>query len=263
VRRPARRSQSDGLTRDDHDPGRTDLVAIITDGSRGVGREVARELAHRGFAILVGYITNQGAADATVEEVLTAGGAALTIRADVGDELDVERMFDEATEAFGGVDVVVHATGENNAGRTRDRHRDLDVDLDRFDALQRTVVRGTFLVNRQAARQIRDGGTIVNLSGSVVDPAVPTDAGTAASNAAVEAMTRVHARELRGRHVTVNAVAPRVDQPGIPTDVALMVAFLVDGDGRSLSGQIIEVDGGTAMVDPPERLTDAGGGGLP
>jgi 3-oxoacyl-[acyl-carrier protein] reductase len=219
-------------------------VAIITDGSRDIGREVARELAHRGFAILVGYTTNQVAADATVEEVLTAGGAALTIRADVGDELDVERMFNEAIEAFGGVDVVIHATGENIPGRTGDR------DLDRFDALQSTVVRGTFLVNRQAARQIRDGGTIVNLSGCIVDPAVPTDAGTAASSAAVEAMTRVHARELRARHITVNAVAPRVDNPGGPTDIALVVAFLVDGEGRSLNGQIIQVDGGPRCRSP-------------
>lgn len=243
VRQPAIEAQSGGLTRHDHDSTRTDLVAIITDGSRGVGREVVRELAHRGFAIVVGYITDQVAADATVEEVLDAGGAALTIRADVGDELDVERMFTEATEAFGGVDVVVHAAGATIPGPIGDH------DLDRFDASQRTIVRGTFLVNRQAARQIRDGGTIVNLSsslsGSAGDPEVPTDVGAAASNAAVEAMTRVRAHELRGRQITVNAVAPRQDNPGGPADIALVVAFLVDGDGRSLTGQIIQVDRGT------------------
>jgi 3-oxoacyl-[acyl-carrier protein] reductase len=239
VRQPALKAQSDGLTRHDHESSRTDLVAIVTDGSQSAGRVVARELAHRGFAIVVGYITNQAAADATVEEVLAAGAAALTIRADVADELDVERMFTEATEAFGGVDVVVHTAGANVLGQVGDH------DLDRFDALQRTIVRGTFLVNRQAARQIRDGGTIVNLVGAVVDTVVPTDAGAAASNAAVAAMTRAHARELRGRHITVNAVTPRLDNLGGGTDVALVVAFLVNGDGRSLNGQIIRVDRGT------------------
>ena len=200
---------------------------------------MARELAHRGFAIVVGYITDQRAADDTVEEVLAAGGTALTIRADVGDELDVERMFTEATEAFGGVDIVVHATGDGVLGRVEDR------DVDRFDALQHAIVRGTFLVNRQAARQVRDGGTIVNLPRAVADPSLACDAGAAASTAAVEAMTRVHARELRGRHITVNAVEPRLDAPGAPADIALVVAFLVNGDGRSLNGQIIQVDGGT------------------
>ena len=148
-------------------------------------------------------------------------------------------MFTEATEAFGGVDVVVHPAGEIVVGQVDDH------DLDRFDALQRTVVRGTFLVDRQAARHIRDGGTIVNLPGSIVDPAAPTDAGAAATNAAVEAMTRVHARELRTREITVNAVAPRPESLGDPNEIALVVAFLVAGDGRRLNGQIIHVDGAT------------------
>ena len=132
--------------------------------SSPTAREVSagrwRELANRGFAIVVGYLTDRRAADATVDEVLAAGGAALTIRADVGDELDVERMFTEATEAFGGVDVVVHATGDGVLARVGDG------DVDRFDAVQHAIVRGTFLVNRQATRQVRDGGTIVNLPAS-------------------------------------------------------------------------------------------------
>lgn len=218
-----------------------------------------RELAHRGFAVVVGYITNQVAADATVDEVLGAGGGALTIRADVGDELDVERMFTEATEAFGRVDAVVHTTGEDVPGGVGHR------DLDRFDALQRTIVRGTFLVNRQAAHQVRDGGTIVNLTASVAGPPVPTDPGTAASNAAVEAMTRVHARELRGRHIRVNAVAARPDNPVEPTDIALVVAFLVNGEGRSLNGQIIHVDGSTGRRTrtKPAVGDPSSGGGVP
>ena len=214
----------------------TERVAIVTGGSQGVGREVVRKLANRGYAVVVGYIRDQGAADSIVEEVLAAGGTALTIRADVADELDVERMFAETTEAFGGIDIVVHAAGQVILGPVA------DYDLDRFDTLQRTNVRGTFVVNRQAARQLREGGTIVNLSGCAVAPA---DAASAASKGAVVAMTRVLAGELRGRHITVNAVAPGLENPGDPAVIVDVVAFLVSGDGRSLNGQVIRVDCGT------------------
>src|ERR687891_1483801 len=236
VRRSAVAAQSDGLITHYHDAICTDRVPIVTGGSRSVGREVVRKLANRGHAVVVGYIRDQGAADSIVEEVLAAGGTALTIRADVADELDVERMFVETTEAFGGIDIVVHAAGQVILGPVADH------DLDRFDALQRTNVRGTFVVNRQAARQLREGGTIVNLSGCAVAPA---DAASAASKGAVVAMTRVLAGELRGRHITVNAVAPGLENPGDPAVIADVVAFLVSGDGRSLNGQVIRVDCGT------------------
>jgi 3-oxoacyl-[acyl-carrier protein] reductase len=237
VRRPALAAQSDGLITHYHDDLTcTDRVAIVTGGSGGVGREVVRKFANRGYAVVVGYIRDQGAADSIVEEVLAAGGTALTIRADVADELDVERMFAETTVTFGGIDILVHAAG------LIIRDPVADHDLDRFDALQRTNVRGTFLVNRQAARQLREGGTIVNLSGCAVAPA---DAASAASKGAVEAMTRVLAGELRGRHITVNAVAPGLDNPGDPAVIADVVAFLVSSDGRSLNGQVIRVDCGT------------------
>ena len=240
MRRPALAAQSDGLiTHYPNDLTCTERVAIVTGGSRGVGREVVRKLANRGYAVVVGYIRDQGAADSIVEEVLAAGGTALTIRADVADELDVERVFAETTEAFGGIDILVHAAG------LIIRDPVADHDLDRFDALQRTNVRGTFLVNRQAARHLRDGGTIVNLAGSAVGLALPTDATSAASSAAVEAMTRVLACELRGCHITVNAVAPWSENPGDPAAIADIAAFLVSGDGRSLNGQVIHVDGGT------------------
>jgi NAD(P)-dependent dehydrogenase (short-subunit alcohol dehydrogenase family) len=124
-----------------------DRVAIVTGGSRGIGREVARTLAGRGYAVVVNYAGNQARADAVVEELLAANGTALAVRGDVADELDVERLFTETTEAFGGVDVVVHAAGQMILGGVA------DYDLDTFDALQRTNVRGTFVVHQQAKRR--------------------------------------------------------------------------------------------------------------
>ncbi len=223
------------------DPTCTGRVVIVTGGSRGIGREVTRKLASLGYAVVVDYARNQGAADAAVAEVLAADGTALAVRADVADELDVARMFTEATEAFGGVDVVVHAARPVIPPSVADRA------LDAFDALQRTNVRGTFVVNEQAARQLRDGGAIVNLSTSTAGAApLPTNAAHAASEGAVEAITPVLAGELRGRNITVNTVVPRPDRPGTPADIANVVAFLIGEEGHWVNGQVIRADGGVA-----------------
>jgi len=208
-------------------------VAIVTGGSRGIGRETARKLASRGYAVVVNYAGNQAAADAVVDEILAANGTALAIRADVADELDVERLFTETIEAFGGVDVVVHAARQMILGPVADSY------LDTFDGLQRTNVRGTFVVNQQASRQLRDGGAIVNVSSSSVGMAFPTYAAYAASKSAVDAITRVLACELRGRDITVNAVAPDLERPGTPEDIANVIAFLVSKNGHWVNGQVI------------------------
>jgi 3-oxoacyl-[acyl-carrier protein] reductase len=218
---------------------RSDRVAIVTGGSCGIGREVTRKLASQGYAVVVNYARNQGAADAAVEEVLAANGTALVVRADVADELDVERLFTETTEAFGGVDIVVHA-----AAGPMILNPVADYDLDMFDALLRATVRGTFVVNQQASRQLRGGGAIVNVSSPVVGLAFPTDAAYAASEGAVEAITPVLARELRGRDITVNAVAPGLERPGTPADIANVVVFLVSEDGHWVNGQVIRANGG-------------------
>ena len=211
----------------------TDRVAIVTGGSRGIGREVARKLASRGYAIALNYARHQAAADAAVEEILAANGTAVSVRADVADELDVERLFTETAEAFGGADVVVHAAAQTF------RCPIACHDLDAFDALQRTNVRGTFIVNHQALRQLRPGGAILNLSSSATSVALPNDAAYAASKAAVEAITRALALELRGRNITVNAVEPRLEHPRNATDIANLVAFLLTEDGRDVNGQVI------------------------
>lgn len=218
------------------DTTRTGRVAIVTGGSLGIGREVTLTLARRSYVVVIHYARNQSAADATVEEILAANGTALTVRGDVTDELDVERLFTETTEAFGGVDVVVHAVPQIILSPV------VDADLDRFDELLRTTARGTFVVNRQAARDLRQGGAIVNLSSSGVGLPLPTYAAHVASTAAVNAITRVLARELHERDITVNAVASQPHRPGRPPDIANLVAFLVSQDGHAVNGQVIQAD---------------------
>jgi 3-oxoacyl-[acyl-carrier protein] reductase len=218
-----------------------DRVAVVTGGSRGVGRATVRRLAARGYAVVVNYVHDQRAADATVETVLADRGAAVAVRADVADEVDVERLFAETTEVFGGVDVVVHAvTGRLPATPVT------DVDLDRFDDLCRINTRAAFIVDREAARRVRDGGAIVNLSSAVLGSPVRGHAAVAATTAGIEALTRVLALELGHRHIAVNAVA--VDIRCTPDVVAGVVADLLSGDGRGLTGQVIRV------ADPAWRI---------
>jgi 3-oxoacyl-[acyl-carrier protein] reductase len=215
----------------------TDRVAIVTGGSRGVGLEVARKLAGREHAVVIHYARNQAAAEATVEEILAANGTALAVRADVADELDVARLFGETTEAFGGVDVVVHAAGQMSLGRA------VDDDLDMFDAVLRTNVRGMVVVSQLASRQLRSGGAIVYLSWASVSSASPYHA-YAACKGAVEVLTPMLAGELYGRDITVNAVAAVDRRPDSLARIANVVAFLVGTEGHSVNGQVIRAEAG-------------------
>jgi 3-oxoacyl-[acyl-carrier protein] reductase len=153
-------------------------VAIVIGGSCKAGRAIARTLARRDYAVIVVYLRDQGAAEAAVEEILAANGTALAVRADVTDELDVERLFTETAAAFGGVDVVAHA-----------------------------ALRGASIVNRHAARQLRHGGAIVNVSSS-------------------DAIAPVVADDLRARDITVNGLAPGLEAPGADHDTAELIALL-------------------------------------
>jgi 3-oxoacyl-[acyl-carrier protein] reductase len=216
-----------------------DRVAIVTGGSRGIGRAVALKLATADYAVVINYINRQREADAAVEEILAANGTAVAVRADVADELDVERLFSETTDAFGGVDVVVHTAARMILGTVA------GYDLETFDALHRTNARGTFVVNKQASLQLRDGGAIVNISSSAVGLALPTYGAYAASKGAVDAITPVLADELSDRDITVNAIALGLERPGAVADVAELVAFLVSEDGRWVNGQVIRSRGAT------------------
>jgi 3-oxoacyl-[acyl-carrier protein] reductase len=240
----------------------TARVAIVTGGSRGIGRGVAEKLAGEGLAVVVGYAANHAEANRAVAAAEATGARAIAVPADVADEEAVSKLFDAADATFGGVDVVVNAAGVMSLAPL------VDFDLGVLDRMLRTNVRGTFVVNQQAARRVRNGGAIVNFSSSVIGRVLPTYTGYAASKAAVEAMTFILAHELRGRDVTANAVAPGptatdmflegkdedaisrfanavpLERLGTPADIAAAVAFLVSPAGHWINGQTIRANGG-------------------
>ncbi|MFC7327476.1 SDR family oxidoreductase [Marinactinospora rubrisoli] len=237
-------------------------VAIVTGGSRGIGRETVRRLAADGHAIVVNYAGNAGEARAAVDEAIAAGGQAIAVQADVADEKAVAALFDTAERTYGGVDVVVHAAGRMYLAPIA------EVDLAELDALHRTNIRGTFVVAQQAARRTRDGGAILLFSTSVIGTALPRYAPYTATKGAVEAITMILAREMRGRNITVNTVAPgptatalfldgkdqeTVDrlaaQPplerlGTTADIAEVAAFLTSPAGHWVNGQVVRANGG-------------------
>ena len=148
------------------------------------------------------YAGNEAQATDTVESIVKDGGVAVAKRADVSDETAVSAMFDQVEAEFGGVDVVVNAAGIMPVGPM------VDFDLDAFDRLLRVNLRGTYVVNQQAARRLRAGGAIINFSSSITKFSRPGYSAYAATKGAVEAMALILARELRGRDITVNVVAP-------------------------------------------------------
>src|SRR5689334_23445337 len=173
-------------------------VAIVTGGSRGIGQATARRLAAGGYAVAVNYLHDQRAAELTVEAILAGHGDAMAVRADAADDLDVQRLFAETMTAFGGVDVVVHT-----AGRLLAATPVTEVSLGEFDALVRLNVRTAFLVNREAARHLRNGGAIVNLSGSAEDSSLRRPVHPQAGHGPVQpgqrGRVRVTAGEVRHR----------------------------------------------------------------
>ncbi|MET9913278.1 SDR family oxidoreductase [Streptomyces sp. NPDC006476] len=237
-------------------------VAIVTGGSRGIGRQVAERLAADGYAVVVGYAGNKEAADEAVRVIEAAGGTAQAARADVADEHEIAALFDLAETTYGGVDAVVHAAGRMPLSPVA------DLDLAELDSLYRTNIRGTFVVDQQAARRLRPGGALVNFSTSVVGLAFPGYGAYAATKGAVEALTLILAREMRGRDVTVNAVAPGptatelfldgkdeetvarlaaqppLERLGTPEDIASVVSFLVGPEGHWVNGQVLRANGG-------------------
>jgi 3-oxoacyl-[acyl-carrier protein] reductase len=239
-------------------------VAIVTGSSRGIGAAIARRLASDGLTLIVNYAARASDAQSVVEDIRNAGGRAEAIQADVSAPAQVAALFDQAATLFGGVDVLV-----NNAGVIQPGLVPLsETDDALFDKIVSINLKGTFNTLRVAAKKLRQGGRIVNFSSSLTGFRVPGYSVYAATKAAVETMTSIFAKELRGRNITVNAVAPGptatdlfldgktqeqidhhakvapLERLGVPEDAANVVSFLVKSDGSWINGQTIRVNGG-------------------
>jgi len=239
-------------------------VAIVTGGARGIGAAMSSRLAADGHAVIINYAARREDADRLAERIRAAGGDAIAVQADVSDPAAMRTLFDAAEARHGAIDVLV-----NNAGV-------LDLDPiagysdDRFDRIVAINLKGSFNGMREAARRLRDGGRIINVSSSVLPLRLETYAPYAATKAAVEAMTTVLSRELRGRSITVNAIAPGptatdlfldgkspeliermakmnpLERLGTPDDIAAVVSFLAGPDGGWINGQVVRANGGMA-----------------
>jgi len=239
-------------------------TALVTGASRGIGKAVARKLARDGFAVVVNYASNAKEADATVAEIKADGGQAIAVKADVGNAVEVEQMFDETLNAFGSVDVVVNNSGImplSPIGKS---------DAALFDKVIQTNLRGTFLVMAQAAQRLAGGGRFIAFSSSVLARSFPTYGPYIASKAGVEGLVHVFANEMRGRNITVNAVAPGpvrtdlflsgksaeqitelaklapLERLGEPEDIARVVSFLAGPEGGWINSQVLRANGGFA-----------------
>jgi 3-oxoacyl-[acyl-carrier protein] reductase len=240
----------------------TQKIALVTGASRGIGLAVAERLARDGFTLIINYSESAAPAEALVRKIEQAGGRALAAKADVSDAGSVRRMFDAAEAAFGGIDVLVNNAGIMTLAPIADTD---DASFDRHIAIN---LKGTFNTLREAAKRLRSGGRIINFSTSVVGMLMPTYGVYVATKAAVEAITQVLAKEVRGRNITVNAVAPGptatdlflkgkpqevldrfakmapLERLGQPSDIADVVAFLAGPDAAWVNGQVLRVNGG-------------------
>ncbi|MGH6639335.1 MAG: SDR family oxidoreductase [Polaromonas sp.] len=239
-------------------------VAIVTGASRGIGAVIAQRLARDGYAVVVNYAGKAEEAHAVVQSIESAGGKAIAVQADVSDATAVRGLFDQAVQAFGRVDVLV-----NNAGIMPSTLPHLaDTDDATFDRLFAVNVKGTFNTLREAGQRLQTGGRIVNFSTSVIGLGLPGYAVYGATKSAVETFTNIMAKELRGKNIRINAVAPGptatalfldgktpeiiermskiapLERLGTPEDIAGAVAFLASEDSAWVNGQTLRANGG-------------------
>ena len=236
--------------------------AVVTGASRGIGRTVALRLARDGFAVVVNYSGSREKAAEVVADITGHGGRAVAVQADVADPASVARLFDQAEQAHGKIGVVVNSAGIMKMLPIA------TASVEDFDAVFGVNVRGTFNVLQQAAKRVADGGRIITLSTSVLGVNFPNYGPYAASKAAVEVLTRILAHELRGRNISVNAVAPgptatelffegkteeqiqrlaklaAMERLGTPEDIANVISFLAGAEGGWINAQTVRANGG-------------------
>lgn len=238
-------------------------IALVTGASRGIGASIAKRLARDGMTVVVNYSNRVEEADAVVADIVAAGGRALAMKADVSSAQSVREMFDAVEAQLGKLDVLVNNAGIMPAVKPLAEHND-----DTFDRVFAINLKGSFNTMREAATRLNDGGRIVNFSTSVTGLGFPGYAVYAATKSAIETMTNILAKEMRGRDITVNAVAPGptatdlfltgkspetidrlakaapLERLGTPDDIAAAVAFLVGPDGAWINGQTLRANGG-------------------
>jgi 3-oxoacyl-[acyl-carrier protein] reductase len=237
-------------------------TAIVTGASRGIGSAVAERLAQDGLAVVVNYAGSEAEATALARKIKTAGGRAIIVQADISKPAEVVRLFDAAEKEFGGVDVLV-----NNAGIMA-LSSIATTDDALFDRTIAVNLKGTFNGLREAAKRLRNGGRIISFSTSVIGLRLETYGIYAATKSAVETLTAILSKELRGRSITVNAIAPGptatdlflkgksqdlidhmaklnpLERLGTPKDIAAAVAFLAGPDASWINGQVLRANGG-------------------
>lgn len=237
-------------------------TAIVTGASRGIGRTIAKRLAKDGFSVVVNYAGNSALAEEVVKEIRSEDGDATAIQADIANPEAVKQLFDKTMEAFGRIDVVVNNAGIMGLAPIAEGN------VEMFDKVIATNLRGTFLVFAEAAKRVATGGRILSFSSSVLGLNLPTYGAYIASKAGVEGLTRVFANELRGKSITVNAIAPGpvatelfldgkspelvekmskmapLERLGQPEDIASVVSFLAGPDGAWVNGQVLRANGG-------------------
>lgn len=237
-------------------------IAIVTGASSGIGAAVAKRLATDGFSVVVNYANNDKAALKVVEVIKSQGGRAVAIQADVSKPIEVAQLFERTESIFGSPDVLVNAAGIMHLSPLSECSDEV------FDKTVAVNFKGTFNTLREAATKLKDGGRIINFSTSVLGLNFPTYAIYAATKAAVEAMTAVLAKEMRGRAITVNAIAPGptatnlfldgksnehieqlakmnpLERLAEPEDIANSVSFLASTAGGWINGQTLRANGG-------------------
>lgn len=237
-------------------------VAIVTGASRGIGAAVAKRLAKDGFSVVVNYANNEKEAQNVVDEIKHLGGQAIAIKADVSKAIDVAQLFDSTESTLGSPDVLVNSAGIMELSPLAQCSDDI------FEKMVSVNFKGTFNTLRETAIKMKDGGRIINLSTSVIGLNLPSYSIYAATKAAVETMTAILAKEMRGRSITVNAVAPGptatalflngksneqieqlakmnpLERLAEPEDIANSVSFLASVEGGWINGQTLRANGG-------------------